>query len=102
MKRLRQSGCGWYLHTEEPRRSLVHRIIHRVAGAVFHRFMICFSLLLVFAVSGGLFFLRAAGSRHGGEPLITPFSGIIVFCIGGSLGLGIFLYFYHRKRRHPF
>lgn len=70
-----------------------------LAGRIFHWFMIGLSLAIVFAISGGLFYLKAMdrGVRDMDGTALTAF---IKFSIGGSLGVGLVLWFYFRKPRH--
>ena len=73
-------------------------LIVRILAATFHWFMVALGLSIVFAIGGALLFLRSNRTAHVALHE-TPVSAIIRFCIGGSIAVGLLLYFYFRKAK---
>jgi len=93
----------WEDTTDEPEKgNIVSRAIKGVIGFVFHWFMIALSLSLIFVICGGFFFFRMSHSSSKRALRETPTSAIVVFCLGGAGGVGLFLYFYHRRKPQDF
>lgn len=62
---------------------------------LFHKFMIALSLAIVFSICGALAFLAINRNRHFAMTM-TPLTGLLVFCIGGGIGVGVTIYYYRR------
>ncbi|GAA5482653.1 hypothetical protein [Haloferula sargassicola] len=69
----------------------------------FHRAMIAFSLLLVFLISGVLFWLGATRSAIGREMLLEESGRMSLtrFIIGGGIGVVAVLVVYFKRPRPP-
>jgi uncharacterized protein YjeT (DUF2065 family) len=71
----------------------------RILGTLFHWLMVSLGLSIVFTIGGALLFLKQNGDANIAMDE-TPLSAIIRFCTGGSIAVGLLLYYYFRKKKH--